>query len=75
MKIKTILSQSRRDFRATIYCEFCNKETTLNDGYDDNYYHTKVIPAMKCKHCNKSTVSENGTIDEVATKYPEGFQV
>ena len=45
------------------------------DSYDDLYYHQNVIPNMKCKKCNKSTMSENDKIDQVKTKYPEGFQV
>lgn len=71
MVIKKILSQSRRDFTAVMKCEFCNKETTNNSGYDDRYYHDNVIPSMKCGTCLKSTSSESGEIKKTATKYSD----
>lgn len=75
MKIKEIISQYRRDFSAVMICEFCNQEELNKWGYDDRNYHDNVIPKMKCKNCGKSTESEGGTPDRIATKYPEGFQV
>ena len=53
MFIKEILTQSRRDFTAILKCEHCWSEDKLNNGYDDAYYHNKVIPWMQCKSCNK----------------------
>jgi len=53
MKIKTITSQHRRDFTATLECEYCGSQETLKDGYDDDNYHRNVIPAMKCKKCGE----------------------
>lgn len=55
MKIKEILSQHRRDFKATLVCEHCSHEQTLFDGYDDNFYHTKVIPNLKCDSCGEKS--------------------
>ena len=52
MKIKEILSQSRRDFTAVFVCEHCEHEVTTR-GYDDDYFHASVIPQMKCKQCDK----------------------
>lgn len=75
MKIKEIISQHRRDFRAIMKCEFCENEIENKNGYDDRYYHDNVIPNMKCTKCNKSTISENGKIDKTPTKYPEGYQI
>jgi len=72
MKIKKILSQSRRDFKAILECEHCGAEETLNSGYDDAYYHQHVIPEMICKKCGKKA-DEN--YRPVTTKYPEGYQV
>ena len=72
MRIKKITSQNRRDFRAIMVCEHCNATEKLNSGYDDAYYHNKVIPAMKCEKCGK-TASEDYKPN--ATKYPEGMQV
>ena len=70
MKIKKITSQHRRDFSADMKCEFCGHEEKLSSGYDDDFYHQKVIPAQKCGSCGESTVSGGGTPDDTATKYP-----
>ena len=77
MKLIEILAQSRRDFQGQYKCEFCNHIETDSSmsSYDDRYYHDNVIPNMKCKKCGKSTISENGVIEQTATKYPEGFQI
>ncbi|WP_368640611.1 hypothetical protein ABRZ04_05360 [Castellaniella ginsengisoli] len=53
MKIKSITSQHRRDFTAVYECQHCGHEQK-GDGYDDAYFHEKVIPAMKCASCGKS---------------------
>lgn len=50
MKIKTITSQHRRDFRAIYECEHCG-HTQEGSGYDDPHFHKNVIPAMECKVC------------------------
>lgn len=70
MKIKEILSQHRRDFTAMMVCEHCDAEEKLTTGYDDRYYHTSVIPAMKCKSCGE--IAPNDT-RPLAPKYPEGM--
>ena len=50
MKIKKILSQSRRDFTAIYECEHCG-HTQEGGGYDDSNFHDNVIPNMTCKKC------------------------
>lgn len=54
MQIKTIVSQSRRDFTAIYECESCG-HTKRDYGYDDANFHENVIPAMKCDECGKSS--------------------
>lgn len=44
-------------------------------GYDDHFFHTSIIPNMKCKSCGESTLSKGGNVQQVQTKYPEGFQI
>ena len=68
MKIKNILSQSRRDFTAVYVCEHCGHEEK-GSGYDDTFFHNSVIPKMKCKKCGK-TADEN--YRPLAPKYPDG---
>lgn len=53
MKIKTITWEHRNDFNAVMVCEHCGNEQDNRSGYHDNYYHTQVIPKMKCKDCGK----------------------
>lgn len=72
MKIKKITSQIRRDFTATLVCEHCDHEQELTKGYDDEFYHSKVIPDIKCKSCGKSSTSGYRPL---TTKYPEGKTV
>lgn len=52
MKIKKILSQHRRDFRAIYECEHCGHEYE-GSGYDDAYFHEAVIPNRKCPACKE----------------------
>lgn len=68
MRIKQILSQSRRDFTAIMECEFCGETDKNASGYE-------VIPNMKCKGCGHSTISKGGEIKPQQTKYPEGFVI
>ena len=69
MKIKTILTQHRRDFTATLECEHCGATQTLSGGYDDAFYHTNVIPSIHCQSCGKvAPESYRG----LTTKYAEG---
>jgi len=71
MKIKTIKSQSRRDFTAIYECEHCG-HTAESHGYDDANFHANVIPKMKCTKCDKTASDEYRPL---TTKYPEGMQV
>ncbi len=68
MKIKSIISQSRRDFSALYVCEHCGHETK-GTGYDDANFHENVIPSTVCGKCGKKA-DEN--YRPLATKYPEG---
>lgn len=67
MKIKEIISQSRRDFRAIYVCEHCGYEKESN-GYDDRNFHTFVILKMECDRCGK--IAPN-SYRPLATKYAD----
>ena len=71
MKIKEFLSQNRRDFRAVFECEHCGHKVEKS-GYDDTFFHLKVVPAMECPNCGR-TASDN--YRPLTTKYPEGLEV
>ena len=72
MKIKTILTQSRRDFTATLECEHCGAEEHLRSGYDDDNYHRNVIPNMRCSKCDKIAPNSHRPL---TTKYPAHAQI
>ena len=65
MKIEKILRQHRRDFTAIYVCEHCGK-TMESSGYDDDYFHRKVIPSMHCPECGKKAPDDYRPL---ATKY------
>lgn len=71
MKIKKILSQHRRDFTAIYECEHCDHESE-GSGYDDSYFHSTVIPGMKCGECGKTAGDDYRPL---TTKYAEGVTV
>lgn len=71
MKIKEIVSQNRRDFRAIYVCEHCGEERK-GSGYDDDNFHQNVIPDMKCKKCGKA-VDDN--YRPLTTKYSASVMV
>ncbi len=56
MKIQRITAMVENDFVAIMECEHCGGIQVLKTGYDDNYYHERVIPAMTCKACGRNRV-------------------
>lgn len=71
MRIKQILKQYRRDFKAIYECEHCGF-TKTDGGYDDANFHHNVVPNFECDECGK-TADEN--YRPLTTKYPEGYQI
>lgn len=72
MKIKNMISQHRRDFRADMECEHCGHIEKNKSGYDDAHFHNNVIPKMKCDECGKAAPEDNRPL---APRYSEGVQV
>lgn len=72
MKVKTILSQHCRDFTAILECEHCSYEQVLEDGYDDSFYHSHVIPNILCKSCGKKACENYRPL---TTKYSDSETV
>jgi hypothetical protein len=54
VKIKNIISEHGNDFSADMECEHCGHVGKITTGYHDNFYHTRVIPAMFCGKCRKN---------------------
>ena len=60
MKIFEITSSNRNDFCADMECEHCGSKQKLTTGYNDSYYHEKVIPSIVCLVCKQD---RKGTSD------------
>jgi hypothetical protein len=76
MKVIRIYNQHRRDCTCDLECENCGGKTTNYGAYDDRNYWDNVIPNQQCEDCGKSTNDINPRIKQnIATKYPEGFQI
>lgn len=67
MKITKILSQHRNDFTAMVACEHCGHTAKLTNGYDDDHYHTRVMPVMICSGCGKNRAGETTHSDSEVT--------
>lgn len=58
MKLITITLEQGNDFTGVLECEHCGKTERLTSGYHDTYYHTKVIPSIRCRSCGKDRAGE-----------------
>jgi len=68
MKIKEIYWMHRNDFSAILVCEHCGYEMDCKTGYNDEYYHNHVLPAMHCRRCGKNRA---GQLQELDERYPD----
>jgi len=57
------ISQHRRDFTGTYACEHCGYTIVIPGGYDDAYFHQNVIPAMRCRKCDKTGTNQTSWPD------------
>ncbi len=71
MRIKSMLSQSRRDFVAMFECEHCGY-SVRKSGYDDANFHNNVIPKIACEKCGKTAADDYVPL---TPRYPEGLQL
>ena len=55
MKLIDVINQHRNDFTGILLCEFCGSNQSVLDGYHDERYMNQVIPAIKCRSCEKRT--------------------
>jgi len=61
MKVKKIVWQHRRDFRAIYECEHCG-HTEEQAGYDDANFHEHVIPQWTCTKCGQKAPKTNNVV-------------
>lgn len=67
MRVKDITAQHRRDFQAVYECEHCGR-CVKGTGYDDSYFHEKVVPSMVCGCCGEKAAD---SFRALAPKYCE----
>ncbi len=48
--------QHRNDFEAILECNHCGSFQTMSNGYDDRNFHVNVLPAIRCRTCEKRGV-------------------
>lgn len=58
MKITRFLASHRNDFDAELECEHCGGTHELHGGYNDSYYHSRVMPSITCMKCGKNRAGE-----------------
>ena len=68
MRISKITSEYGNDFSAEMECEHCGAKSKLNSGYHDDFYHTRVIPAMMCASCGKDRIITDGYVDAIRAR-------
>jgi transcription elongation factor Elf1 len=67
MRIKEIVWQNRRDFKAIFECEHCGFSEE-GSGYDDTNFHQNVIPKMVCTNCGEKA---SESYRPLTTKYQD----
>ena len=54
-----ITSEHGRDFSATLVCEHCKATQPLMAGYNDTFFHTQVVPSIKCRTCGVDSLKRS----------------
>lgn len=75
MKVTKRYNQHRRDLSIELECENCGAGDIDHQAYDDTNYWVNVVPNMRCKECNKTSVELGIQPESISTKYPEGLQL
>lgn len=75
MRITRRYNQHRRDLHIDMVCEACGYNETNKSAYDDTNFWVNVVPNMMCERCGIKTMDLDITIENIGTKYPEGYQV
>lgn len=58
MKILRLNEGNGRDLYGELVCEHCNAVSLLQGGYNDAFWHTRVLPAWHCEECGKNRAGE-----------------
>lgn len=55
-------SKHGKDLSGHLVCDYCNKTQPFTDGYDDNHWWRKVLPAIHCNHCLRNERGDYPTV-------------
>ena len=75
MKVVKRYNQHRRDLTIDLQCENCGNKKIVTSAYDDTNYWVNVVPNMRCSECEKTSKELGSVIENIGTKYPEGYQI
>lgn len=64
MIVARVTSSSGNNFSAVLGCEHCGKYANLKYGYDDGFYHSHVIPSLKCPYCSLDSRGRSLGVDD-----------
>ncbi len=67
MRIKEITSRYRNDFHWKGECEHCQHVERYGDGYADEFYCLRVVPARHCPKCGRNSYGETEARAALAT--------
>ena len=73
MKIEKITFEMGSDFHAVLVCEHCKATQQLRSGYHDNFYHTQVMPSIKCAACGKDRMGRGEGSNPGVNGYERGM--
>lgn len=75
MKVVKRYNQHRRDLTIDMECENCGHKETYRSAYDDTNFWVNVVPNFRCSECGKTSKELGSVIENIGTKYPEGYQI
>lgn len=58
MYIEAISNQYGNDLYGTLKCEHCGSTEKLSGGYNDHFWHSKVLPSFHCTSCRKNRAGD-----------------
>lgn len=68
MEIKNKIWQCNHDFDAVMVCEHCGHEGVLKGGYEDEFFHYRVIPVIQCRECGKNRAGNQEVPSDISLR-------
>jgi hypothetical protein len=72
MKILDLNGSIGRDLYGRLQCEHCHDIARLRGGYDDAFWHGKVLPALHCLKCGMNRAGQIKSQEVTASNQASG---